>query len=493
MLLSQLKNRSALGLYSQAVYLRRMSRPFPYLRAIVVTLSVSLLLSGCLRFPTPDLGVQALRNQTEKHSLHQAKIAFLQADYSAAVLLLNRFLRNHSQSPRSLEARWWLARAYQEAGKLSSAVEHFRFLAHAPNPYQTKAQLRMTQLVDRLGESMTDGSREGILVSLDSVQTSSDLDSVILTNQEIKGSVILLNVPCGVDGNALGNGHPFSLDTVRSVIQHMHAQGIAVYFGVTLRCLGRFAQDQRETLGNWKDWEYDPQSGRLRPSPYYSLNFWRYRVFLVEWISQLRDLPLAGLVLRNEVIEGLYEGFSPLAVETFAQEFDVDFNPARIFNEYRPVSTIDADSGVQLPAVFWKWVGWKARERIRILQDLVQTLHVRLPRLQFGIEVQLQSITDPIQGLVYFAEDWVDIARGPFDMFLVMIEGSGPTSFHGTSQDSSRGFSKDWEVPVLHMVQHLGKPEKIWTLLPSQATQAGRQSWVLPEGVVRIHDHRMLP
>ncbi len=470
-----------------------MSRPFPYLRAIVLTLSVSLLLSGCFRSPAPDLGVQALRDQTEKHSLHQAKIAFLRADYSAAVLLLNRFLRNHSQSPRSLEARWWLARAYQEAGKLSSAVEHFRFLAHVPNPYQTEALLRMTQLVGRLGESMTNGSIEGILVSLDSVQTSSDWDSVILTNQEIEGSMILLNVPCDVDGNALGNGRPFSLEAARSAIQHMHAQGTAVYLGVTLRCLGRFAHDQREALEHWKDWEYDPQSGRLRPSSYYSLNFWRYRVFLVDWISQIRDLPLAGLVLRNEVLDGLYDGFSPLAVETFTQEFDVDFNPARIFNEYRPVSTIDADSGVQLPAVFWKWVGWKARERLRILQDLVQTLHVRLPRLQFGIEVHLQSVADPVQGLVYFAEDWVDIARGPFDMFLVMIEGPGPSSPHVTSQDSPRGFSKNWAVPVLHMVQRLGKPEKIWTLLPDQATQAGRQSWVLPEGVVRIHDHRILP
>ena len=472
-----------------------MSFPFPYLRIIIITLSALILLSGCLRSAAPDLGVQALRDQTEKRSLHQAERAFLRADYSAAVLLLNRFLHNHPQSSRSLDARWWLARAYQETGNLPAAVEHFRFLATTPtsNPYQTEAQLRMTRLEARLGESMTSGSLKGILVSLGSVQTPGDVDSVILANQEIEGSMILLDVPCGVDGDVLDNGQLFSLDAMRSAIQHLHSQEVEVYLGVTLRCLGSFAQDQGETLENWKDWEYDPQSGRLRRSPYYSLNFWSYRAFLVEWISQLRDLPLTGLVIRNEILEGMYEGLSPLAVKIFAQEFGVDFDPARIFNEYRPLPTIDANSDVQLPAVFWKWAGWKARERLRILQDLVQTLHVRLPRLRFGIEVQLQSVADPIQGLVHFAEDWVDIARGPFDMFFVMLEGPDPAFLHVTSQGSPQGLSEDWAVPVMHMVQHLGKPEKIWTLLPGPATQARRQSWGLPEGVGRIYDHRVVP
>ncbi len=472
-----------------------MSQPFPYLRAIVVTLSVPCWLSGCVPSPAPDLGVQALHNQTEKRSLQQAEFTFLRGDYSAAVLLLNRFLRTHPQSPRSLEARWWLARAYQEAGKLSSAVEHFRFLATTPipNPYQTEAQLRMTQLVDRLGESMTNASITGILVSLGSVQTPSDLDSVILTNQAIEGSMIFLDVPCGVDGNVLGTGQPFSLETMHAAIQHLHAQGVAVYLGVTLRCLGCFAQDQPNTLESWKDWEYDPQSRRLRRSPYYSLNFWSYRAFLVEWIAQLRDLPLTGLVFRNEVPVGMYEGLSPLAARLFAQEFGVDFHPVGLFHEDRSGLTTDSNSGVQLPAVFWKWAGWKARERLRILQNLVQTLRVRLPRFQFGIEVQLQSVADPVQGLVSFAEDWGDIARGPFDMFFVMVEGPDPPFLHVMSQGSPPGFSEDWAVSVMPMVQHLGKPEKIWTLLPGPATQARRQSWVLPEEVGRIYDHRGLP
>ena len=199
-------------------------------------------------------------------------------------------------------------------------------------------------------------------------------------------------------------------------------------------------------------------------------------------------------MIRKAVPVGLYEGFSPLAVQLFAREFDVDFDPVRMFNDDRAVHATDSNSGVHLSAVFWKWAGWKARERLRILRNLVQTLRVRLPHLEFGMTLQPQSITDPIRGLIHFAEDWVDVARGPFDMFLITIEESEPVVVHPTSQDSPTGFSEsnDGMAPVVEMVQHLGKPEKIWTILP-QAVHARTRSGILPKGVGRIYDHRGIP
>ena len=152
------------------------------------------------------------------------------------------------------------------------------------------------------------------------------------------------------------------------------------------------------------------------------------------WIGSLDSvtLPLTGLVIRNEVPVGLYEGFSPLAVQLFAREFGVDFDPVRMFNDDRAVLATDSESGVHLPAVFWKWAGWKARERYRIIQSLVQTLRVRLPHLEFGITLQPQSVTAPVRGLIHFAEDWGDVARGPFDMFVIRIDGSDPAVVHPT-------------------------------------------------------------
>lgn len=467
--------------------------PFPHLRFIVVTLSALLLLSGCFRAAGPDVGVRALRDQTEKRSLDQAERAFLRADYSTAVRLLNRFLRTYPQSSLWPEARWWLARAHQKTGNLSSALEHFRVVANTRtwNLYQTDARFRAMQLEERLREPVASGSIQGILTSLGS--TPGDADAMLSTSREIEASVILLDVPCRVDANPQDNGQAVSFDAMRSAVQRLYSRGATVYLGVTLRCLGRFAGERK--LENWKDWAYDPQSGTLRRSPYYSLHYWGYQTFLVDWLAQFRDLPLAGLVLRNAVPVGLHEGFSPLAVQLFAREFGVDFDPVRLFTDDRAVSATEAGSGVRLPAVFWKWAGWKARERLRIVQNLVQRLRARLPHLEFGMTLRLESITDPIRGMLDFAEDWVDVGRGPFDRFLLTVEGPDFAVVHPTAQGSSTGLpgSSDDEVAVAKLVQYLGKPEKVWAILSGREMRARTQTPILPEAVGRIYDRRGVP
>jgi len=435
-----------------------------------------------------------LRAEIEKLSLQQAQRAFFRADYSTAVSLLNRFLDTHPQSPRSLEARWWLARAYQKTGNLPSAIEQYRFLANTWtwNVYQADARSRVAQLEERLGKSPANGSGKGILVSLGSL--TGDVDAAVSASMDIEGSTVLLDVPCRVHGHMPDNGQPLSFEAIQSVIQRLHARGAAVYLGVTPRCLGHVAR-QRD-MENWRDRTYDPQPGTLRRSSYYSLHFAGYQAFLADWLAQLRDLPLTGLVIRNEVPVGLYEGFNPVAVRLFAREFGVDFNPVRMFNGDQAVLQTNSESGVHLPAVFWKWAGWKARERLRNLRGLVRTLRVRLPHLEFGMTLQSQSITNPVRGLTHVAEDWVDVTREPFDRFLITIkEERESTLAHQTSQSSPTGFpeSHDETAAVAKMVEHLGKPEKIWVILPERTAHLRIQPGGFPEGVGLIYDHRGVP
>ncbi len=472
-----------------------MSMSFPHLRFIIVTLSALLLLGGCVRSAGPDSGEQELRDEIEKRSLQQAQQAFLRADYSTAAQLLNRFLRTHPQSSRSPDVRWWLARAYQKTGRLSSAVEHLRFLADTPdwNVYQTDARSRVAQLEERLGKPRAGRARKGVLLSLDSVQTPGGADLALSASREIAGDTILLDVPCRVDGVPSDSRQSVSFDAIRSAVEQLHSQEKAVYLGVTLRCLGEFAREPESD--NWKDWAYDPQSGTLRRSSYYALQFSGYQAFLVARLAQLRDLPLTGLVLRNEVPVGLEEGFNPMAVQLFAREFDVDFDPVRMFNDDRAVLAADSESVVHLPAVFWKWAGWKARERSRIIRSLVRTLRVRLPHLAFGITLHPQSVTEPMRGLIHFAEDWIDVARGPFDLFLIKVEGLDPKVVHSISQDSSQEWSErhDGVAAVAEMAEHLGKPEKIWAILSLTSGSARIPSTLLPKGVGRLYERPAVP
>jgi hypothetical protein len=215
----------------------------------------------------------------------------------------------------------------------------------------------------------------------------------------------------------------------------------------------------------------------------------------VDWLARLHDFPLTGLVIRSELPVGLYEGFSPRAVGLFAREFGVTFDPIRMFNDKRAVHGSDSKSAVHLPSVFWKWAGWKARERLRIIRSLVQALRVRLPHLEFGMTLQPQSVTDPIRGLIHFAEDWIDVTRGPFDMFLIRVEGSDQKVVHSISRGSSPESSEnnDAVTSVAEMVEHLGRPDKIWTIMAIRSGSAYRQSPVLPKGVGRLYERPAVP
>lgn len=470
-----------------------MSIPLLHVRFIAITLFVFLLLSGCVRSAGPDL--RELRDEIEKLSLQQARLAFFRADYSTTVQLLNRFLRTYPQASRSLEVRWWLARAYQKTGRLSSAVEHLRFLANTPtwNVYQTDARYRAAQLEGRLGESIAGRARKGVLLSLDPVQTPGYVDLALSTSQEIAGDTILLDVPCRVSGVPLESQESFLIHALRSAVEQVHSQKKAVYLGVTLRCLGQFARESESD--KWKDWAYDPSSGTLRRSSYYSLHFGDYQAFLVDWLARLHDLPLTGLVIRNAEPLGLYEGFNPLAVQLFTWEFKVGFDPVLMFGDDRTMFQSNSESGVSLPSVFWKWAGWKARERLRIIRSLVQALRVRLPHLEFGMTVQPQSVTEPVRGLIHFAEDWGDVARGPFDMFLVRVGGPDRKVVHSISQGLSPESStrNDAVTAVAEMAEHLGKPDKIWTIMALRSGSAYRQPPMLPKGVGRIYEHPAVP
>lgn len=472
-----------------------MSIPLSYLRFIVITLSVLLLLSGCVRSAGLDLRGLELRDEIEKLSLQQAREAFFRADYSTTAQLLNRFLRTHPRSSRSLEARWLLARTYQKTGRLSSAVEHLRFLANTPtwNVYQTDARSRAAQLEERLGKSVAGRARKGVLLTLGSVQTSGYVDRELSASREIAGDTVLLDVPCRIAGVPSDSQESFLIHAMRPAVEHMHSQKKAVYLGVTLRCLGQFARESESN--RWKDWAYDPSSGALRRSSYYSLHAEGYQAFLVDWLARLHDLPLMGLVIRNAEPLGLYEGFNLLAVQLFAREFGVDFDPVLMFADDRTVFQTHSESGVRLPSAFWKWAGWKARERLRIIRSLVQTLRVHLPHLEFGMTVQPQSVTDPVQGLIHFAEDWIDVVRGPFDMFLVRVEGSDQEVVRSISQGSSPESSEknDGVTAVAEMAEHLGKPDKIWTIMALRSGSAYRPSPTLPKGVGRIYERPAVP
>ena len=90
--------------------------------------------------------------------IQQAQGHFAEGRYDASARTLRRLLDSYPRSSREAEARWWLARSYEQAGLFKQALAEYRILATLPpHPqarpasYGTDAKTRIAALEQRLG------------------------------------------------------------------------------------------------------------------------------------------------------------------------------------------------------------------------------------------------------------------------------------------------------------------------------------------------------
>lgn len=482
---------------------------------LITILSLTVFLSGCFKSPSPEVELQELRAQAEKRLLQDAKLAFIRADYPEAVLLFNRFVTTHPTSILAPEAQWWLARSYQQSGNLRLALARFQRLAQfsKKHSYHHEARLQANNLIEVLGLDAVSSNINGLSVKFQHLPQKAEASSRIAHTRLPKGAVLLVDLGCPVqrqsfphsngterEGQNFQNELGQDLDTV---IEDAFHAGQAVYLGVSLPCLGLFAPESVGEIPQLHDWSFDLRSQRVGITPYFSLFSSGYQAALRDVLSELSQSKIAGIVFQEDVPLGLRDGLSPIAVKKFERAFDITLNPATLFLRGKPVRTSQgAAEDIRdmpmptYPDVFWKWAGWKSRERLRVMNELVHTIRVQFPHLQFGIEIHPESIHNPVYALAHFSEDWVETAQAPFDFFVVRFPDlSRPgfqTKLRGWSQSNPRMFQQD---VIQRMVDYLDDSRKVWVIRPEPRAHAdlgsvlihgevGRMDW--PEGVGEI-------
>ncbi|MDA0738986.1 MAG: hypothetical protein O2999_09375 [Nitrospirae bacterium] len=489
---------------------------------LLLPVLLTVFLVGCVKSPSPEVGLLELRAQAEARLLEDAKLAFVRSDYPEAVLLLNRFVKTHRHSKWVPEAEWWLARSYEQSGNLRLALGRFQRLAHSStnHPYRHEASLRAQTLIETLGIEALPSTTNGVSVALHDLQGGSEISSLMSHIRHTRGGVVLINLGCPVPptpdgamdeadntqadwGNRLGRG-------LGPLIDDAYQMGQAVYLGVSLPCLGMFAQESEEDLAEWHDWSFEPQSQRVRRSSYFSLFSLEYQTALLDMLSKLSRFKIAGMVFQEDAPLGPYEGLSPIAMKRFAEAFDAQLHPASLFLRGNPVRTPQrGPEEIQeilmdtYPDVFWKWAGWKSRERLRVMNELMQSVREQFPHLQFGVEIHQESLHAPVYALANFSEDWVEMAHAPFDFFVTRVSNTASSGMYlnlpNTSQSNPRSFDHDL---IQRMVKFLDEPQKVWVIVPAQEPRVGfgmvlneqqvkKNDW--PEGVGELHDFFPVP
>ena len=243
-------------------------------------------------------------------------------------------------------------------------------------------------------------------------------------------------------------------DMFGELVPLAHQQGLSVFGTVSPRRINWV-----DPALAWLDHSYDPVHRQLRLSPYMDLFHPAFQEYLVGLLTDLADTGVDGVLFRNDMPVGPYDGFSAFGVRAFERDFHTRMEPAQLFTSAKAAgqSGTSGDGAAQLlPAEFWHWAGWKARERMKILERLSRAMRLRGNTVHAALEVHREAVTDPRAALVRYGEDLLE-AKRRFQYFVL----------RSSSHAATPGINGSQTFIVLEQMKGLlGRLDRIWMIIP---------------------------
>lgn len=452
---------------------------------LLVLLAI-LIFAGCgphVRLMPGD-EVQALLIQ-------QAQGHFAEGRYEAAVRILRRVVESYPRSPRQAEARWWLARSYEQSGYFKAALAEYRLLAvmsPASRPqeasYGPEAKNRIAALEQRLG-ILANTSRGLVALQL----SPRALPDAVSIDQWVQGinqaGITMLVLDAGTGPGAGHDATPpgvyfktswatMTRDVFGYAVPAAHRRGLAVFASVSLRQMNWLSRQ----LG-WNDVMLDRMTGRLATSLKLDLFHPAYQEYLVGFLADLAATGIDGVLFRAEAPSGPQEGFSAYGLRGFERDFAVKLDPETLVFPDTTAGRVAPVRNGQPPRQegtqdYWRWLGWKARETITVLARLRHAVRQRAPVLQFALELHREAVSDPVTALVQYGEDLLEAKAVRFD-FYVTADGPAPASFVTVPPPGTiPAVVRPGGTFANRVVELLGQADDIWLAKPLPSGDSAR-------------------
>lgn len=442
-------------------------------------LAAVLLWSGCVspRAPSARLPSYGDPNvEAQARLLQHARAYHAQGQSEQEATLLRHFIHTYPRSPFLTDARWWLARAYEQTGELKAALAQYRMVEHAATEATTLRQVRsrIAELETLLGASSLKSNRlTGLMLPSHRLPAVPDLEEWLCTLARAGVTTLVLDAwtwhgvtPAGV--YFLTDRAPVNWDILGRLVPLAHQHGLAVFAAVTLRRMNWLEPQLR-----WNDSAYDPRSRQLRPTPDLDVFNPAFQDYLISLLTDLAASGVDGMLFRSDAPLGPTEGFSVFGLQGFERDFHMQLDPLRLswLPEHEDPSSrspqaLSAPRPLPESAPeFWRWSGWKAREMLRMMDRLRRALRTASPKLQFALEVHPEAVTDPVEALVRYGEDLLEAKRSRFEYYVAGVGPSNAPSVPGSfSQARGNGLAI-----AGRMLELLGDPERIWVEVPLPA------------------------
>lgn len=489
-------------------------------------LLVALLFSACGKSAPSQkpVQVQDLQVRSQERIFHSAKSDVLSGRYAQAIEKLNRFLSTYPRSSFESEVRWLLARSYHESGKIKTALKHYQQVldqaeshAHHQEAQQYRDQIHASltpppaapptpQVTPPSSIPRIRQQAEVFALQMTLGQWAEGRDwKTRLKNMSRRGvTTQLINLECGmmkedagalfqpsssVDADPSGLSQSFS-----SFVTHAHQHGLTVFLGVNVRCLGRLDVDS----GNrWADRAYDQQTKGLRSTQYFDLFNREYQNFLKDILAVLASSGIDGIVFLDDAPLGMFDGVTPIALKKFQQEFGLTFHPQKVF----AIKSLNRKSGRIAPpkeSEFWRWIGWRSRAQLKVLQDLMDSVRQSHSKFQVALELYAGGLNEPLRTLLQLNEDILESHH--LDFSFLVVDMDGPQRIQGSSDGLPGRFQQESLSKVAKRFLEIFKdPTRLWLTVPRKL---GMKAWSseslkeltgeadVPKGIGLVYDLR---
>jgi hypothetical protein len=462
--------------------------------------------------PLPEI-VQNIR-QIHDRLFQEAQHHFEARDFPQAIRELTRLLALNPQDDLERDGHWWLGQSYDQVKDWESAQREYRLLASAPigERHQSHSAQRLKEIQGLLEQrELPPKDTQAIRFALNQLPKAGGFEQGIKKMKQDGVTTLLIDLGC--QRTALNNSPSKGSEQLpeigqlqallRSYVAQSHRAGLLMYVGVNLRCLGHWAPSEHQA---WRDRMYQVDTGVFQTTPWFDLFHPAYQEFLSRFLTRLCKEGVDGLVFLNDHPLGAVDGVTQIGVKRFEKQFGVAFDPSQIFHPgFEPLRIPKASQGLSgtagsssKDALFWRWTGWKARERLTILEAVVDRLRSRYPSVQFGLELHPHALTDPVGALVKFADDAMDATRRPFSFFFVRPEIDRRSTF--TEQAVIEKLRRISMKAVLdRLLPVVDDPRRVWVSMPAKGGQRLRPQAAasdvsplqdFPSGIGVVHDLR---
>ena len=446
-----------------------------------------LVLAGCAdlppRFPPSVPPVTshidpALDAQTRL--LEFAYRAYVQERYPLASALLQRFVDANPDSPRLREARWWLARSYEQSGDLSAALAVYRTLVGETSgstpragSYEYYALNRLDEFRRNLGPSSMLERRQ-IALWLRNAEWLTVPDIGLWIKQLADAGVTALIVEAGTSSReAVRSGSmgayfhtskvPVIEDLFTMIVPAAHAKGMAV-----LASLNLHEPWWTNVNAEWGTFMGDSRGQESQQVGSIDVLHPDYQRFVEKVAEDLLRTDIDGLVLEARRSKGFAEEWSPISRRMFVDRVGASLD--------RQDQSVPPDA--------WRWAGWKSRTYLEFVARLAQHLRQTRPRLLVAVTVHERAVFFPLDALTDYGEDVIETKQRGFH--LVVLPESG--TFEGPDKQGAR-----LETVRQRLTPTAGNERRLWLGMtlgasdPSSLVTAVRAMLATKVGEVGTH------